>query len=139
MLTGPGILFLTTNQIAQFDVAVQSRIHIALKYEPLNEAQTSAIFMQFLNQLQEKNKVRSLSKIEEWLESDLLRRKASFDGRQIRNIVSCAMSLARAEDRSLEKDDLVKVVDIVRDFKTEFQLQFDRYLRSQEGRSSDKF
>ncbi|KAF4624368.1 hypothetical protein G7Y89_g13805 [Cudoniella acicularis] len=128
-----GILFLTTNQIAQFDVAVQSRIHIALKYEPLSEIQTSEIFMQFLNQLNEKKQVKNLRSIESWVQSDIIRRKAGFDGRQIRNIISCAMNLARAEYRQLEKDDLLKVVDIVRDFKTEFKMQFDRYMRSQGG------
>ncbi|KAG9230858.1 AAA family ATPase [Amylocarpus encephaloides] len=131
-----GILFLTTNQIAQFDVAVQSRIHIALKYEALNEAQTTAIFMQFIRQLDAKKKVQSISKIETWMKSELIRRKTSFDGRQIRNIVSCAMSLAAAREGAegkLTKYDLLKVVDIVREFKTEFQLQFDRYIRSQEG------
>lgn len=130
----PGILFLTTNQIAQFDVAVQSRIHIALKYEPLNDVQTNEIFAQFLDQLNGKNQVKDLKSIQNWVTNDIIKRKAGFDGRQIRNIVSCAMNLARADNRKLERDDLMKVVDIVREFKTEFQMQFDRYIRAQDPR-----
>ena len=44
-----GITFLTTSQIAQFDVAVQSRVLIALKNDKLDEEQTFKIFMGFVN------------------------------------------------------------------------------------------
>ncbi|KAJ4289219.1 hypothetical protein N0V90_011561 [Kalmusia sp. IMI 367209] len=131
-----GILFLTTNQIAQFDVAVQSRIHIALKYEQLNEAQTEAIFAQFLNQLNVDNRVDDMAEIMRWVRSEVIRRKYGFDGRQIRNVVSCAMTLAKARRKKLGRDEVVEVVDYVRDFKTEFKLQFDRYLISQAGQES---
>lgn len=93
---------------------------MALKYEGLQEEQSKAIFFQFLTQLQDKNKVEDIEGIKEWIESELQRRQVQFDGRQIRNIVSCAMSLARAERRKLSKDDLLKVADYVRNFKTEF-------------------
>ncbi|TQV94676.1 AAA family ATPase [Cordyceps javanica] len=128
-----GILFLTTNQIAQFDVAVQSRIHVALKYDALREEQIKDIFTQFLQQLRDKNKVEDMAGIENWIDSELHRRQVQFDGRQIRNIVSCAMNLARANGRKLAKEDLLTVADLVRSFKTEFQLQYDRYLRAQSG------
>lgn len=95
--------------------------------------QTNEIFSQFLDQLDNKNQVDNLKSIQTWVTSDIVKRKAGFDGRQIRNIVSCAMNLARAENKKLEKDHLMKVVDIVRDFKTEFKMQFDRYIRAQEG------
>jgi len=133
---GLGILFLTTNQIAQFDVAVQSRIHIALKYEQLNQDQTESIFAQFLGQLDREKQVNDMGEIMRWVRSEVIRRKYGFDGRQIRNVVSCAMTLARARGKKLEKDDVVEVVDYVRDFKTEFKLQFDRYLISQAGQES---
>ncbi|KAF2117468.1 hypothetical protein BDV96DRAFT_644883 [Lophiotrema nucula] len=93
-----GILFLTTNQIAQFDAAVQSRIRIALKYNVLNEEQTKAIFDQFIDQLDKNKQVKDPDDIKTWV-----------------------------------RNGIADVVDIARDFKTEFQIQFDRYLTSQKG------
>ncbi|KAF7884770.1 uncharacterized protein EAF02_005106 [Botrytis sinoallii] len=49
-----GILMLTTNQIAQFDVAIKSRIHVAFKYEELTPDQALAIFNGFLQPLDKK-------------------------------------------------------------------------------------
>jgi len=89
--------------------------------------------MQFLKQLNEKKQVKNLNDIEKWVQSDNIRRKAGFDGRQIRNIVSCAFNLARAENRPLQKDDLLAVAGYVREFKTEFKSQFDRFIRAQGG------
>lgn len=99
--------------------------------------QTKEIFLHFLNQLNNKKQVKDLKSIQSWVMSDIVKRKAGFDGRQIRNIVSCAMNLARADRRKLEKDDLIWVVDIVRDFKDESKRQYDRYMRSQEMRHLD--
>lgn len=48
------IMFLTINQIAQFNIAVQFKMHIALKYNVLNENQTCKIFKKFVDQI-EKN------------------------------------------------------------------------------------
>ncbi|PQE03101.1 P-loop containing nucleoside triphosphate hydrolase protein [Rutstroemia sp. NJR-2017a BVV2] len=127
-----GILILTTNQIAQFDVAVQSRIHIAIKYGHLNKAQTLAIFNGFLNPLAEKNLIKGYDDVTEWLEEDVW--KMGLDGRQIRNIVTSALGLARAEKRTkLEKKDLKQVLSNVKDFKDEFIRQFENYKTSQRG------
>lgn len=123
---------LTTNQIAHFDVAVQSRIHIAIKYSKLSDKQTMSIFEGFLKPLEEKNSVKDIADIREWIEEDVY--KAGLDGRQIRNIVTSALGLARAERRTkLEKKDLKKVWNNVREFKTDFMVQFEKYKNSQEG------
>ena len=107
---------LTTNQIAQFGVAVQSRIHIAIKYSNLDKVQTLTIFRQFLEQLQGQILVNNLSGILEWLEEDAW--SIDFDGRQIRNIMSSALGLARADGRTqLEKKDIKMVAGIVKDFR----------------------
>ena len=123
---------LTTNQIAQFDVAVQSRIHIAIKYSNLDKVQTLAIFRQFLEQLQGQNLVNNMSGILEWLEEDVW--SIGFDGRQIRNIMSSALGLARADGRTqLEKKDIKMVAGIVKDFKNDFRSQYEKYINDQKG------
>jgi hypothetical protein len=93
-----GILFLTTNQIAQFDVAVQSRVHIALHYEKLGEEQSQKIFLNFLQQYRDKNSIHDdeYTRIKRYVCRESFHNKG-FDGRQIRNIVGCAMSHARGE------------------------------------------
>ena len=123
---------LTTNQIAQFDVAVQSRIHIAIKYEKLDKVQTLAIFRQFLEQLKGQGLVKGMDGILDWLEEDVW--SIGFDGRQIRNIMSSALSLARADDRTqLEKKDIKMVAGIVKDFKNDFRSQYEKYINDQKG------
>ncbi|KAL8692665.1 MAG: hypothetical protein Q9218_002365 [Villophora microphyllina] len=127
-----GILMLTTNQIAHFDVAVHSRVHVAIKYGKLSEKQTMAIFEGFLTPLVEKNCVKDIDDIKEWIEEDVC--KIGLDGRQIRNILTSALGLARAERKTkLEKKDLKKVLNNVRDYKTDFTVQFERYKNTQDG------
>jgi sulfur relay (sulfurtransferase) DsrC/TusE family protein len=74
-----------------------------------------------------------MREIMEWVNNEVIMRKHGYDGRQIRNIISCAMTVARAKGRKLSKEEVLDVVGYVRDFKSEFQIQFDRYLRSQDG------
>ncbi|TGO23751.1 hypothetical protein BPAE_0122g00060 [Botrytis paeoniae] len=86
------ILLLTTNQIAKFDVAIKSRIHVAFKYEELTPDQTLAIFNGFLQPLDKKGLIDDMSFITEWLTDDVV--KMRLGGRQIRNIVTGAVGIA---------------------------------------------
>ena len=110
-----GILFLTTNQIAQFDIAVQSRVHIALKYNDLSKKQTKDIFVDFLSQYKNKGMVEGSEALERYAEKELPRKK--FDGRQIRNIVSCAMGYARGQDQKMSLEHVQHIVGYVEEFK----------------------
>ena len=117
---------LTTNQIAKFDVAVQSRIHVAIKYVNLNSEQTLAIFKGFLDPLAKKGRVKNMENIEEWLIDDVV--GIGLDGRQIRNIVTSALGMARAQKKNkLEKSHIKMMLSNVKDFKDEFQEQFTKY------------
>ena len=125
-------MILTTNQIAQFDVAVQSRIHIAIKYTKLSPSQTFAIFEGFLRPLEEKHCINNYVGIIEWIKEDVC--QLGLDGRQIRNVVSSALGLARAEDKNkLEQKDLKKVLKNVKDYKDDFIKQFEKYKNVQDG------
>ena len=123
---------LTTNQIAHFDVAVQSRIHIAIKYGKLSQKQTEAIFGGFLKPLAEKGRVKDMDEIKEWIKEDVC--KLGLDGRQIRNIVTSALGIARAKGKTkLDKKDLKQILNNVRDYKDDFVRQFEKYKNSQDG------
>ena len=50
-----GILFLTTNRVQSFDEAMISRIHLALKYEPLGRDARKAVWRYFLEQAETQN------------------------------------------------------------------------------------
>ena len=123
---------LTTNQIAKFDVAVQSRIHVAIKYVNLNSKQTMAIFKGFLDPLAENGLVKNIEGIEEWLEEDVV--NVGLDGRQIRNIVTSALGMARAQGKSkLEKSHIKMMLSNVKEFKDDFLKQFEKYKLEQQG------
>lgn len=125
-------MILTTNQIAQFDVAVQSRIHIAIRYTKLSIQQTLGIFLGFLGPLNEKGLVEDLEGIEEWLNEDV--NKMGFDGRQIRNIVTSALGLVRAKGKSkVGKRELKSIVNNMRDYKEQFVIQYEKYKNEQKG------
>ena len=123
---------LTTNQIAQFDVAVHSRIHIAIKYDTLSKQQTLDIFDGFLGPLAQRGLVKNIDEIRDWLDEDVS--KIGLDGRQIRNVVTSALGLARAQgDSRLDRKHIKTVLNNVRDFKLEFIRQYENYRNSQGG------
>lgn len=130
-----GIMFLTTNQIAQFDVAIPSRIHVSVQYDLLEKAQMEKIFKGFLDPLENERLVKDYDDILEYLKEDVY--SLGFDGRQIRNIVTTALGLARADAHynkkkaQLTKAHLKAVVKNSKNFKEELKVRYDRYLRSQ--------
>ncbi|EQB46725.1 hypothetical protein CGLO_14201 [Colletotrichum gloeosporioides Cg-14] len=126
-----GIMFLTTNQIAQFDAAIPSRIHVSIQYDSLRKEQMAKIFSGFLEPLDRSNLIDNYRDIQKWLDEDVY--EVGFDGRQIRNIVTTALGLARADGSGkLGKHHLKSVFLNARSFKTEFTVQFDRYISGQE-------
>jgi ATP-dependent Clp protease ATP-binding subunit ClpA len=131
-----GIMFLTTNQIAQFDVAIPSRIHVSVQYDSLKKPQMEKIFTGFLQPLEDKGLIKDYNEILNWLKEDVY--SIGFDGRQIRNIVTTALGLSRAEAQygsgkaKLTKSHLKAVVNNSRSFKNDFIRGYDRYLRSQD-------
>ncbi|RBR11911.1 uncharacterized protein FIESC28_08796 [Fusarium coffeatum] len=131
-----GIMFLTTNQIAEFDVAIPSRIHLAIKYESLKKSQMEAIFYSFLDPLEDKRLISDYEEIKEWLDDVVY--KEHFDGRQIRNMVTTALGLARAEaaqgkgKKQLTKSHMKRAFKNMSTFKRDFNIQMQRYIDGQE-------
>ena len=127
-----GILILTTNQIAQFDVAVQSRIHIAIKYDQLNPDQTMAIFKGFLEPMAKNSLIKDWDDMKVWLKDDVC--GVGLDGRQIRNIVTSALGLARAEkSRQLTQQHIKRILKNTQQFKDQFSKQYEKYKNEQQG------
>ena len=84
-----GIIILTTNRINVLDIAVQPRIHLAIRYEDLTQAQKKEIFRIFLAQLHPdsiKNSNENYEFIHEYGS------EYKLNGWQIRDVVSSALS-----------------------------------------------
>ena len=93
-----GVMILTTNRVGTFDEAFKSRIHLALRYDNLDEDQRVEIWQNF---------IRMLAKIKERVDIDDLERnvhklaQAELNGRQIRNIITMARYLAKFRKQML--------------------------------------
>jgi len=119
-----GIIILTTNRITSLDIAVQSRIHLAIRYNDLDQKQKQNVFRIFLEQL-EPQSIKEYDKVIEYVNEYASMNK--LNGRQIRNVVSSALSLARSrakmggEDGKMTKRHLKEVLKITCDFQDQLE------------------
>ena len=117
-------MILTTNRIKSIDVAVQSRIHLAIRYEDLSKQYRREIFKMFLDQL-EPNSISDHSGIIDWIEDSGCEYK--LNGREIRNVVTSALALAKSTKRQnggddrLTKQHLKRVIQITMDFQEQLK------------------
>ncbi|KAI1853082.1 hypothetical protein JX266_001788 [Neoarthrinium moseri] len=123
-----GIMILTSNRVGTFDEAFQSRIRVALRYEPLTFKSRKAIWRNFFDMLDDddddiKVNIRGLD--------DRLEELAAYkmNGRQIRNVLLTARQLALHRQESLEWKHLSQVL-ILSD-------NFSKYLKDIRGGSSN--
>ncbi|KIJ54631.1 hypothetical protein M422DRAFT_41879 [Sphaerobolus stellatus SS14] len=113
----PAILFLTTNRVKAIDHAFLSRIHIALHFRDLSEDALRAIWAAFLvkagvsmgcNPTVSDDQMDSLA-------------KRKINGRQVKNAVKTATSLALSRGESIHYEHLVQVLGMMEDFEVEYQ------------------
>lgn len=104
-----GILFLTTNRITTFDDAFKSRIHVPLRYSNLPFASRRQIWKTLLAKVEDGADVDDA-------DLDVLGQHA-LNGRQVKNVVRTARSLARFGGRRLGLAQLQQVVEIQQQFE----------------------
>ncbi|POR38154.1 ATPase family AAA domain-containing protein 3B [Tolypocladium paradoxum] len=114
-----GILFMTTNRVRTFDDAFKSRIHVPLKYGDLPPESRARIWRNFLHGAGE----GVAEGIDEAGYEALA--EAPLNGRQIKNVVRTAKSLASHKKRRLDLDQLRQVMEI--------QMAFERDMDAAEG------
>ncbi|KAL8788708.1 MAG: hypothetical protein Q9213_001522 [Squamulea squamosa] len=117
-----GILILTTNRVLSFDVAVQSRIHLAVMFHDLDDDQTRAII-----------EVHLAKRPHDLTDSELdnfsnFAATSALNGRQIRNVISSAEAMVnrRASKRITFKD-----IKSVLNHTKEFQQSLQEYSKQQ--------
>jgi hypothetical protein len=103
-----GILFLTTNRANNIDGAFYSRISMAIHYEPLDSEARYTIWENLLD-------MAGITTISAYEISDLS--DYELNGRQIKNIINNARSLAQHAERDVDVDDLEMVIEVGQDFQ----------------------
>lgn len=112
-----GILFMTTNRVATFDDAFKSRIHVPLKYGQLDAASRERVWRNFLGKLEVDGGGGGGVDIDE--EGYRKLAEGRLNGRQIKNVVRTAKSLASYKKRRLDQSQLQRVMDIQMAFEEE--------------------
>ena len=122
MLTLVGILFLTTNRVRTFDDAFKSRIHVPLRYDDLPKSSRVKVWRNFLDKLR-KTDPEAEGGIEVDVDEEGYERLAEspLNGRQIKNVVRTAKSLAGYRGGRLDVEALMKVVEIQMAFEEELE------------------
>lgn len=108
-----GILFLTTNRVETFDDAFQSRIHIALRYNELNQKARKAVWKMFLDKVKDMEGLDAVAFSDS--ELDILSRN-QLNGRQIKNLVRTAQALALNEKEKLTMEHIKRVIEVAESF-----------------------
>jgi len=112
-----GILILTTNRIQQFDIAVQSRVNLGIKYKDLSMIQKKRIFNNFIEQIDDDK--LDMDGLQKWLDddTDAIEWFDALNRRQVRNVLFSAASLA------LMDGGMLKVKHISKMAKSTWQFQ----------------
>jgi hypothetical protein len=110
-----GILFMTTNRVRTFDDAFKSRIHVPLKYGELDAGSRVKVWKNFLERVE----VEGGIEIDE--EGYVTLAEGRLNGRQIKNVVRTAKSLAAYKRRKLDLGQLRQVMDIQMAFERELE------------------
>ncbi|KAF8202628.1 P-loop containing nucleoside triphosphate hydrolase protein [Mycena galopus ATCC 62051] len=106
-----GILFLTTNRVQAFDEAFLSRIHVALHFGELSEASRAQVWRAFV--------ARAGVQIDDAQIGQLAKREVN--GRQIKNAVRTAHSLALARKESVGLGHFMETLDAMDEFTEQFE------------------
>jgi hypothetical protein len=80
-----------------FDLAVVSRVSLAVEFKPLSDKTQQRLLSIFVKRVS--TEAKDMDKIEAWIRDDWQRE--TFSGREIRNLVSSACSLASAQHEKL--------------------------------------
>ncbi|KKK13016.1 hypothetical protein P175DRAFT_0492393 [Aspergillus ochraceoroseus IBT 24754] len=116
-----GIMILTTNRIDIFDPAFESRIHFSFFYPDLDFASRRNIWQMFLTRHTKESDEQARPGIQ-FSESQLDElAQPQLNGRQIKNLVSCARSLAFDANESLDMEHLRSALCVVSDWSKAVQ------------------
>ncbi|PSR74312.1 hypothetical protein PHLCEN_2v9929 [Hermanssonia centrifuga] len=106
-----GILILTTNRLETIDHAMKSRIHVSLRYEPLSIETRVRLWQAFLKKAGLQSDEGNI--IDAKLMNELCQRP--LNGREIKNIIKTATIFASYHGRTVDVQDVLRVVQTTDD------------------------
>lgn len=94
-----GLLFLTTNRVGHIDDAFISRVHVAIGYKALSGSDRQRIWSGFFDKLAKEraDKIQIAPEAKNWVLETAATEQAQLNGRDIRNALQTAITLAEAE------------------------------------------
>lgn len=94
-----GLLFLTTNRVGQIDDAFISRVHVAIGYKALDADDRARIWNGFFRKLvrDRAGKIQVAPDAKKWVLNSTGAEQTDLNGRDIRNALQTAISLAEFE------------------------------------------
>lgn len=94
-----GLLFLTTNRVGQIDDAFISRVHVAIGYDKLNAETRKRIWNGFFQKLarERAGKIQIAPDAKKWVLQTTGENQVQLNGRDIRNALQTAITLAEFE------------------------------------------
>lgn len=98
-----GVLFLTTNRVTDFDEAFKSRISLAFAYKPIDDVRDQ-VWAKILKNVSSDLDPKECAKL------------GNFNGREIKNMVALACSLAITENNKLGMEHLKQVLQVHEEF-----------------------
>lgn len=111
-----GIIFLTTNRIGVFDQAFKSRVHLAIYYPKLSRTSRKTLWYLFLSH----SSVESAKALEANGTLDQIADE-ELNGRQIKNVVRSAHSLAFSENSSIQSHHVSMALKPIKNFEKDFE------------------
>jgi len=114
---------MTTNRIMSIDIAVQSRLHYAIRFDYLNMDELRGIFETFQAQLDDSNcDTDEREKIRSWWNDNLGDMKERcINGRDVRNLFMGTQLLAKKRGGRIRLDHLKRVHTATQKFRTEME------------------
>jgi AAA+ superfamily predicted ATPase len=111
-----GLLFLTTNRVGQIDDAFISRVHVAIGYKALSGEDRQKIWNGFFRKLAKERagKIQVAPGAKKWVLEMAVKGTAQLNGRDIRNALQTAITLAETEceeDPDFDPSTMIVVVD----------------------------
>ncbi|KAK6353479.1 hypothetical protein TWF696_005442 [Orbilia brochopaga] len=107
-----GILFLTSNRVETFDEAIQSRIHIAIRYNDLTPDARAQVWRNFIAKIEGSGTATAV------VESDFAElAPLPLNGRQIKNATRTALGIADRRGETLALKHLKLVLGVVDAFE----------------------
>ncbi|KAI1344529.1 hypothetical protein F5Y15DRAFT_411360 [Xylariaceae sp. FL0016] len=137
-----GLLFLTTNRVGQIDDAFISRIHIAIEYRPFTPEAHAQVWKGFFGKLarERAGRIQIAPAAKSWVLATATSGESQMNGRDIRNALQTAITLAEAdyhEDPDFDPEKTTIIVDQshfekVLDFSNKFRTYVESIRREDE-------